>query len=147
MRSATLRSSVFPLVLIGGLFVFHSIAGLTGWYWTIPAVSSVMHVVGGFVVAGVFASIFFRRGHTLTLQRVVSIVLIVGILWELFELFLDSGMLFATVLPSQLGWGDASMDLFLDLLGGFVFWRIYLYQKQMLPVHLPQTLATEGEGE
>lgn len=101
--------------------VFHVLYNLS-WF------DMVMHSLGGFFVS-LSAILFytekqnqyFSYGQLLLIG--VSSAFIVGLLWEIFELYFG-----ITSLYSPDYWGDNGMDLTMDLFGGFTA-VLYSYLK------------------
>jgi hypothetical protein len=99
---------------------------------TIMWFDMIMHSSGGFFI-GLFAvwvltwkgKIDFSYGQLLLIG--VGTALIVGVLWELFELYTGITYFFS---PDY--WGDNGMDIIMDLTGGLVsVWYSYYRLKKV----------------
>lgn len=82
-----------------------------------------MHAMGGFFIALLFSSIFISsrilKIPTSSKKFFFSVmisVLIVGILWEVFELSVEKLIQFADLVSLQ----DSASDIFYDLAGGIL---------------------------
>lgn len=88
-----------------------------------------MHLLGGFVISLIASYIlinFFQRGivddKKITAILILSFVLIVGLGWELWELFLG----FTNVVQDRT---DTIIDIAMDFIGGYF---AFLYAKKYL---------------
>lgn len=117
-----------PILVILTLAIFASevLASFLGWYEQFPWFDMVMHTLGGAWVAVILLVAGGRRlphwfahgeDHA-RLFRVVAGVLLVGALWELYEL---GFAFYATAAFGDLGfyqgWADTLSDLALDTFG------------------------------
>lgn len=110
------------------MFLANNLAWKFHWYYTIWWFDVLMHFSGGFWVSLFFLYVFGGKYSTFkNFIVVISSVLVVGILWEFFEAYLNVLSL------DSFDWGDTSSDVFLDLFGGSVA-ILYFHKKIMKPV-------------
>ena len=111
-------------LLVIAIAVLHLLAIQELYYWTIGWYDIMMHFLGGFWVA-IFV-LWFDSWHTLpirpnTLFRIVGAVILVGILWEVYEL------VFGMTFVSDGGYVmDTTQDFIMDAIGGVVGWFVAL---------------------
>lgn len=119
-----MKSPVF-FIFATSVFVMgivHVIALELSLYWRYDWLDIPMHILGGFSVAFGFYTlcerkIFIQRRHV-TLFPLLFLVLIVGLLWEVFEIWAGIPLLeddFET---------DIAYDLIMDIAGGFLGWVV-----------------------
>ncbi len=111
-------TTIFFVISLGLLALLHYLALEFFLYWRFIWIDLVMHFFGGAVVAlGCFTLKDFIRGipvRFLYVVPVISAVLIVSLLWEIFEIYIGVPVL-------EPGFGrDAIFDILSALLGGFV---------------------------
>jgi hypothetical protein len=108
------------------VFAVHLCAWRAGAYDVFPRLDVVMHLLGGFLVAGVLAwSLDWSAARgwiapvdsRVAMATVLGLVTVVAVVWEFFEFGLDS--LIAT--RYQHGLGDTLRDLALSMAGGAAF--------------------------
>lgn len=109
----------FILILIIG--ILHISAMEFYLYWTFPWFDIPMHFLGGLWVGVTSIWFFFFSGHAgkftsqLTTRNIFTVsiasVIVIGILWEIFEIYAGVPMLTADY-PL-----DTSVDLLVDILG------------------------------
>ena len=110
---------IFALAII--VAFFHYLALTFYLYWTVEWFDILMHFLGGALVALLSMFIFYTSGylnfpkeHFLSVfAMILGSVLLVGLVWELWELFVG----FTDVLVDQ---GDTILDLIMDIIGGIV---------------------------
>jgi hypothetical protein len=110
--------------------ILHYLALVLFLYWTTPWFDILMHFLGGGVIGLLVVFIFFTSGYikypndhwVVVLSVTLGGVLIIGLTWELWEIFVG----FTDVLSDL---GDTILDVIMDLLGGGV---AYLYSKKAL---------------
>lgn len=110
--------------------VLHKIALTLFLYWTTPWFDILMHFLGGFTIGLIAGFAFFISGfvkiprdHLLNaFIIIIGTVLIVGLVWELWEVFVG----FTDVLNDEV---DTIMDVVMDLIGASV---AFLYIKKKL---------------
>ena len=137
-RPAIFLASVIYLILI--IFISGNYFGWYQHYWWLDDLT---HFLGGFWVAALFYYLDKRwqlltiNGRRFWLQLILGLgfVALVGLLWEFSE-FLGDWYLQKPLL--QLGVVDTISDLFWDLMGGLVFfkvryvWFIFLKSKKLI---------------
>jgi len=127
MKKPLLLEILFVVVLIA---VLHQMALSLFLYWTTSWFDIMMHTLGGFWLGILFIFILFTSGYfpfpnkpkLMVLVVVLSLVLVVGLGWELWEIFVG----FTNVLRDQV---DTALDLVMDLIGGNL---ALLYSKKYL---------------
>lgn len=109
-------TTIFFLISFSILAVLHIIANQLFLYWHLPWLDIPMHLFGGAVVAlGVYTmrDLRFIAPRVVQLWSVVAIVLVVAIIWEVFELLAGVPIRDDFVL-------DTSIDLVMGLAGAFI---------------------------
>ena len=106
------------LWLVIAIFFLNSMAMKFHWYFTIWWFDMPMHFLGGIFI-GLLALAFSPRRPVLT---AFLSVLMIGVLWELFEFSLDT---FITYNPHN--FLDTFSDLVFDLVGGLTASLYFLY--------------------
>ncbi|MEY2641306.1 MAG: hypothetical protein RL150_699 [Candidatus Parcubacteria bacterium] len=110
--------------------VMHYVALTLFLYWRTEWFDVVMHFAGGFLI-GLLAALLFYASGIFSFPRehkgsvfavVLGSVLVVGLGWELWELFLG----FTNVIADQV---DTMQDIGMDILGGTA---AFLYAKKSL---------------
>lgn len=115
-----------PYVLILGLFVILGINGIAYWkhlYFFVWWLDIPVHFISGawlaMAILGIVAShprlSGVRRDPFIAFVFTVGVVMIIGVLWELFEFRIDTLVRFA---PHDLE--DTLSDLLFDFLGGII---------------------------
>ncbi len=108
-------------VLLGGLLIINQISTVLPIYYLYNWLDTPMHFLGGFgvglVIIGIIRNIYTRRVYENTAQfwYTVVLVLCVGILWELVEVYFKVSILFG-----GLFWVDTIKDLLMDTFGGIL---------------------------
>jgi hypothetical protein len=110
--------------------VLHYFALELSLYWTTDWFDILMHFLGGAVIGLMVMFIFFTSGYikypndhwVVVLSVTLGAVLIVGLTWELWEIFVG----FTDVLNDL---NDTVMDLIMDMIGGSA---AYLYSKKAI---------------
>ncbi len=105
MRLLTL---VTTLLIAAGMAITQHYALLNYWYWEYWWLDILMHFFGGLLIA---------LGASLALQRwahIILAVLVIGVLWEVFEYVIGISIREPNFVL------DSSLDLFADIVGGFV---------------------------
>ena len=90
------RNQFFLLLflLLVLLALIHILGTYLFWYWRILWLDMAVHFLGGFWVGGMFLWFYFLSGYIrprttnkfFTITFTISVVFIVGLLWEFFEL-------------------------------------------------------------
>lgn len=120
-----------PAVLVGLVFLL-AIINSAAYYWHLyfhfPWLDIPMHFLGGLWVALYALAWYYgapllkkERGTLFTWMFALSVSMLVGLLWELFELSVDTIIAF-----SQHNLGDTLLDLVMDALGACVSAYIFL---------------------
>ena len=126
---------LIELILTAILVAFlHYIALVYSLYWAVSWFDIPMHFLGGFVIGILALYVFYTSGYIkfpsdhqiIIFSVVIAAVLIVGLTWELWELF--SGL--SDVLEDQ---ADTILDVVMDFLGAIAayyygrkkIWRAY----------------------
>lgn len=118
------------IILIG---VLHKVALSLYLYWTTSWYDIMMHLLGGFWIGIVVIYIFFVSGYfslpkenrLLVFLFTLSAVLVVGLGWELWELFARLTDVFEDKV-------DTIMDVIVDFIGGalaFIYSKKYIWPK------------------
>lgn len=118
------------IILIG---VLHKVALSLYLYWTTNWYDIMMHLLGGFWIGIVVIYIFFVSGYfslpkenrLLVFLFTLSAVLVVGLGWELWELFARLTDVFEDKV-------DTIMDVIVDFIGGalaFIYSKKYIWPK------------------
>jgi hypothetical protein len=122
-----LIKEIFWLSLL--ISVMHYAALKFFYYWTISWYDILMHLMGGFLIALIAIYILINFFHSAILEDkkitailILSFVLIVGLGWELWELFLG----FTDVIADRF---DTLIDILMDFIGGYF---AFLYNKKFL---------------
>lgn len=120
MKKYSLLYVSFAMVVV--LATLHFIAEAFYFYWTIWWFDNLMHLLGGLSVGLVIVWLLFNTGlfsetrlsNLKFVFLVVVLVLLVGIVWEIFEYLND-------ITQSFEGYTlDTSLDLFFDTLGAIL---------------------------
>jgi putative flippase GtrA len=117
-------------VLSALVAILHYIALTFFLYWITDWFDIMMHFLGGAVIGLMVTFIFFTSGYikypndhwVVVLSVTLGAVLIVGLTWELWEIFVG----FTDVLKDR---NDTILDIIMDLLGGCA---AYLYSKKAI---------------
>ncbi len=130
MFTKPLIKEIFFLSII--VAFFHYTALTLYLYWTVSWFDILMHLMGGFLMGLIVVSIFiqFLKPEILKHKRavvilVLSSVLVIGLGWELWELFLG----FTDVVSDKL---DTIIDIVMDFIGGYfalLYSNKYLWNK------------------
>lgn len=114
--------------------VLHKIALVLFLYWTVSWFDILMHFLGGLLIGLISIFIFFilrfvsiPKNHILNVFIItVGSVLIVGLVWELWEVFVG----LTNVLKDQV---DTAIDIVMDLIGAsaaFLYAKKKIWQNQ-----------------
>ncbi len=122
MKKKLFREALFLLIIVA---ILHTIASDFYLYWSIPWIDVILHFLGGltvslssiwflFSIKSYFSSLKLTKGEIVFFS--IFCVVIIGVLWEIFELyfgitFLSDGIFYIR---------DTSSDLLMDLAGGVV---------------------------
>lgn len=125
IRKNNMRTKIlyFTFALSFFLFLANSFAIKTNLYWTTPWADIVTHTVGGMIVAGgtILLWEFKNLGRKIKLSSIISSVIIVGLVWELFELY------YGLTLVTDPGYFlDTAGDIFFDTFGAYIGYRFLI---------------------
>ena len=102
-------------ILMFFIFGFHLFGSSLHWDYTTWWFDMILHFLGGFWVGLFFLYVFYVRKAILQpLSYVVIFVLLIGLLWELFEFYANN---YIGTYPFDII--DTTSDMFLDIFGGF----------------------------
>jgi hypothetical protein len=111
---------LFATLLILGIFsLSHFVFEPMDLYFILPNLDIPMHILGGFAFGLFFISIFEYRSYKFTLLNIMLLVLFVGIVWEVYEWVSD-----IINLRTYGGWVDTVKDIFDDMLGAYLSFKI-----------------------
>jgi hypothetical protein len=115
-KSMLFRAMFWVLFIVG---VMNAIAYKLYLFWTVIWFDMVMHFLGGLFVALFFfwALSLFKSQLSYTERLILGVVftLLIGLVWEYFELIIQ-----VTDLLSSEYWNDTGMDIVMDTLGALV---------------------------
>ena len=129
-------------LLIFFIFVFNALALWLHWYSALLWLDIPMHFLGGFWLSLVFIWLFTLKEREISetlldkrnfklITQVLFGVLIVGIMWEIFEILVNK-----SITKNPFDVLDTFSDIVLDLLGGlfalFYFLKRIMYKKENL---------------
>ena len=118
-RKKLLKRATF---LVFTIFILNYLANYFYWYSSIPYFDMIMHFLGGFWLVLIYVYLFYPKVPSIfTIVGIVLWVLLIGILWEVFELYFVN-----YVAENPFNLPDTISDLFFDLLGGFLAFLYYL---------------------
>lgn len=118
----TSKKLYFVLVVSFALFVMNYVATAANLYWTTSWADVIAHTLGGALVGGIVIAVMTARAiYNKPLAWIIFFALVVGVVWELFELY--TGMTFVTD-PGY--FFDTPKDIFFDTVGAIMS---YLYFK------------------
>jgi hypothetical protein len=118
---------ILSLVAVAGTLVAH-LAGIDGLYFSIPLYDVFMHILGGVGIGLLVGAIIKSDFDAIASKgsKIVLGVLVIGIVWELFEIIFNVA---GYPLWSKAYFLDTVKDLFDDCLGGLIaFWVVRLYK-------------------
>ncbi|MEI8328168.1 MAG: hypothetical protein WCG02_03470 [Candidatus Taylorbacteria bacterium] len=122
---------IFALIILFIMLVAH-IFGINGLYYHYPFYDIFMHVLGGagigLLLIAFIRSNFSNFANILFLRRKVVLgVLVVGLMWELFEMYFDIA---GAPLWTTAYYIDTAKDLINDVIGAsIVAWLIFRKKK------------------
>lgn len=130
ISSTSKKLYLYELLLVSILVsVLHFIALKFYLYWSTNWFDVLMHFLGGLVIGLIALYLIYsfsisreysEKHGFITIVHILSLVLVVGLMWELWELFMG----FSLVLEDL---SDTILDLIMDTLGGlfaFLYSRI-----------------------
>ena len=114
------RYFVPSFALLICIALLHYLALDRAYYWTVSWYDIMMHFLGGLWVALFLLWVCATRKisflpQNLTFIQIISVVLVVGIVWELYELVFK-----LTFTSDPEYWDDTVLDMIMDTLGGCV---------------------------
>ncbi len=119
MNKRLFRNTAILFFIIGGS---NYLGNKLYLYWTTWWHDMIMHYIAGVVVAMtsiLFYQLFFKKSEWSKSKLVmfsVAVTMIVGLLWEYFELYFE----ITSFADSLSFWTDTLSDLFLDTVGGYL---------------------------
>jgi len=125
---------LIELFILAVIVAFLHYLALTFYlYWTIEWFDIVMHFLGGATIAILAMFLFYTSGYMdfpkahigSIFAMTIGSVLLAGLVWELWELFVG----FTDVIEDQ---GDTFLDLLMDVIGGivaFAYGKKHIWQK------------------
>jgi putative effector of murein hydrolase len=122
--SKKLSKDIIAIFIVIGVLDFF--ANKLYLYWTTWWVDIILHFLSGAVVAMVII-LFLNRFKINLFWTTLLSCLLIGVLWEVFELYIQS-----TYLSDGIAyWTDTSSDVFLDVLGGYtgIKYSFYILNK------------------
>ena len=114
----------FPATILVGIIFFLAVANSAAYYWHLyfyyPWLDIPMHFLGGLWITLYLLGWYYvtplaknkERSPLFVLTYALAVTLSVGVLWELFELSVDTVIAF-----SQHNLGDTLLDLVMDAVG------------------------------
>ena len=131
LKNKLLLISLLTIILIS---VFHYFSLKYSWYWTYRWLDIPMHIVGGFWVSlsALWVSLHISHIDSIygykrkALIVMLSSVIIVAILWEIFELIFN-----VTSLHSVGYWSDTTSDISNGFVGGIISFLYFIKNKKV----------------
>lgn len=131
------RLLLISLITILFIAVFHFFALKSGWYWVYRWLDIPVHILGGFWVSltALWLSLKIKHIEKISDYRkkaflvMLASVLIVGILWEVFEIVFK-----ITSSDTNIYWSDTIGDIMNGFVGGVIS---YFYFTQNKKCNLP----------
>ena len=109
------------------LFIANILAGRFYLYYTVWWFDIMMHFLAGFWVGLFFLYVFYdKKIFSKKSLAVILCVLVIGILWEVFELYVHN-----YIGKEPFNFPDIIYDVFLDLLGAIS--AIWYFSKKIMP--------------
>ena len=108
--------------------IIHWIASIYYFYYLVPNLDILMHFLGGLLIGLIILSLLFVRRlfgfahthHGVVITTTLFGVLLIGLGWELFEVFFDMTAI------TRIDLFDTLLDLVMDSIGGGVsLWWYY----------------------
>jgi hypothetical protein len=119
-KKKLLKTLIFLMLFIFGL----DFLGRTFyWYYTVWYFDIITHFLGGFWVALFFLYTFLLFDKKAGIFRILLGVLLIGILWEIFEY-----IVFNRIGGTPFDSFDTSLDIVMDMVGG-VASMFYVYRR------------------
>lgn len=117
---------LFTFILIATIATLHTLAYIFFWYWTLWWFDILMHFLGGLWVAVTSLWFFYLSGYVrkpkvdfkTCLLITLGSILVIGALWEVFELSVGAYRETNHVLDTAI---DLIMDVIGSILGLFLF--------------------------
>ncbi|MCF7834047.1 MAG: hypothetical protein K9L98_01165 [Candidatus Pacebacteria bacterium] len=119
-----IRKNISALLVSLAFFIFLANLGAIKfhWYYSIHWLDMLMHFLGGFWVAILAVFLFIpNKVSWQSVLKIVGFVLFIGIMWEFFEISLNS-----VTVKDDFDMIDTLSDVFFDTFGAFVA-VLYLY--------------------
>lgn len=139
LKNKLLLISLITILLIS---VFHYFSLKYSWYWTYRWLDIPMHIVGGFWVAlsALWVSLHINHIDNINGYKrksffvMLGTVLVVAILWEIFELLFH-----VTSLISTGYWSDTLSDISNGVVGGIISFLYFIKNKSNKDVIIPDS--------
>src|SRR3989344_5045979 len=113
------------VLLMFFIFIADLLAKTFYWYYTVWWFDIVMHFISGFWVGLFFLYVFYDKNTFFRkFTAVILGVLLIGILWEIFEVYLN------VVSLESFSIKDTALDMFFDLAGGLSM--MFYYSKRIV---------------
>jgi len=105
-------------------------AGMNGLYFTVPSYDIFMHILGGIGIGLAVSAGIKLHGNKVIHKKwfIVIGVLIVGLVWEFFEIYFDITGFPLWSTPHII---DTVKDLIDDMIGGGIVALVYFFGKKM----------------
>lgn len=123
------KSFIRLALVVFFIFLLNFIGSKLHWYYSVWYYDIVMHTLGGLWIALVIFWLYpvkIKNEFTKHIFFVLLGVLMIGILWEFFEIFVNE-----TIAKNPFNFFDTISDIFCDLTGG-VLVLIYFYKNIFL---------------
>ncbi len=107
------------LLILSIFSISHFVFEPMDLYFILPNLDILMHVLGGFAFGFFFISLFEFKSFKFSLLSIMLLVLFVGIVWEVYEWVSD-----IINLRTYGGWVDTIKDIFDDMLGAYLSFKL-----------------------
>jgi len=112
--------------------ILHYLSIKLNWYFTFKQIDIIVHILGGFWIAitAIWFCLEFKHIETIINYKtkyfiaILVYVLIIGVIWEIFELISGN-----TFLHSSNFWTDSTSDMINNFLGGFIAYVYFIRMK------------------
>jgi len=121
-------------ILLYVIAMLHIMALYFFWYWSIWWLDILMHFLGGMWVGGMAFVFLFLNKNDVSMGKIFRpcllsfvVVLVIGVLWEIFEFSLDTFIIFQ---PNDIS--DTISDLGADIAGGMFACLCIIYKLRQM---------------